>query len=820
MKQEDLITSFNFDYYLPGSPRDLELFAPQTSYLEPAIFHKMVDSAVVLYRLVERLVHQYLEQPGPERTLLLPDFPLKKAVLELGRKLPPFFWVRYDAFERADGGVFFAEFNYDKPSLQREIIISDLFNPDGNPNRGFIDKFRHGISNLWTKYGNGNSQPRVGMLFDPNHYDEAHLAYLFADLLMPLGYPCSFIGGRNLRVTGDKLIAFKEPLDLVLHQYPTEFSHEINNYAGLLKLYERGLVLLLNDPRAIIPQAKSFFAYLWDLLQNHPAVLSCEEKAAIKETIPYTRMFVPADASELRARREQWVLKSVFGRYSEAVYIGSMMNDREWNETLNYVIQSAQPHIMQEFVPIKRRVVSCYNGKEFENAAGFGNYGIYFTCGEFAGTCVRWSTDYLSHDDTVWFTPVGVRTAPPEVLKIKTLRQSEGERRALWQEIALQAAFQYDYTRVYTGEWESFSIDPVVLTSSIYNELASATEALARVFQKARVLVQQNFDIFGPILGLPEQLGETLKNDHFPWLTFFGRLDWVVDKDGRLRLLELNTDTPGGLESIGLNNLLAPYCPDLKDPNRGLAPLIAGKFCEYNKTLTQPVGTLGMVACAGDEEDWSILRQMGSILDFQVERLVYGDISALGNQGGSMVINGQRLDGLFRYYPLDWLLEDRRGRSLLTGLANTCCLNPPCALIPQSKAFLALVWQLLQEDFYTPGEKQLIERYLVPTYLSWTGGPCIIKPYLEREGQGVLFSKGLSREEMREIGDRNVVYQELVDIKALDIESHTSYKRLYQVVYPILGAFMVADQFAGLYTRLGSRITDRYAVVGPTFVEE
>lgn len=820
MKQEDLITSFNFDYYLPSSPRELELFAPQASYLEPAVFHKMVESGVILYRLVERLVYEYLENPCLHPALILPDFPHKKLVLGLDCKLRPFFWVRYDAFERANGGVFFSEFNYDKPSLQREIIISGLFNPEGNPNHGFADRFRQGISDLWDKYGNGIKQPKVGMLFDPNHYDEAHLAYLFADLLKPLGYPCRFLGGRNLHVTGDKLTAFGEPLDLVLHQYPTEFSHEINNYPGLLKLYERGYILLINDPRAIIPQAKSFFAYLWDLLQNHPSLLSGEEKTAISDTIPYTRMFKPEDAGEVQANREQWVLKSVFGRYSESVYIGAMMNDREWRETVNYVILSAQPHIMQEFVPIKRRVVSCYNGREFENAVGFGNYGIYFTYGEFAGTCVRWSTDYLSHDDTVWFTPVGVRPADPELIKIQNFKQSESEHRALWREISLKAAFQYDYARVYTGEWESFSIEPVVLTSSLYNELARASSDLAQVFLKTRYVVQQNFSILGPLLGIPERLGEMLINDTFPWLTFIGRQDWAVDCQGRLRLLELNTDTPGGLETIGLNRLTAPYSPGLKDPNQDLAALIAGKFSEYNNTLTQPVRTLGMVACAGDEEDWSILRQMGAILEPRVERQVYGDISGLRYQNGSLLLDGHNLDGLFRYYPLDWLAQDRSSRSLLAGLSNTFSLNPACALIPQSKAFLALVWQLLQEDFYTSDEKELIQRYLVPTYLSWPGRPCIIKPYLQREGQGVLFSGGMSREELEFLKNKNVVYQELVDIKALDIESYTSYNRRYQVVYPILGAFLVADQFAGLYTRLGARITDRYAVVGPTFVEE
>ncbi|MDD3365606.1 MAG: hypothetical protein PHZ03_11550, partial [Syntrophomonas sp.] len=63
------------------------------------------------------------------------------------------------------------------------------------------------------------------------------------------------------------------------------------------------------------------------------------------------------------------------------------------------------------------------------------------------------------------------------------------------------------------------------------------------------------------------------------------------------------------------------------------------------------------------------------------------------------------------------------------------------------------------------------------------------------------------------------VYQDLVDIGPVDITIRSTYASQFQVAYPILGAFLVGDQFGGLYTRLGARITDRYAVVAPTFVE-
>jgi len=821
MNQAELTRHLNFEYYMVSSPREMEAFSEHPVYLEPDVYGQMIGKAETLNNLVQRLVPQLLEHPLDYPSYILPDFPFREQILNLPLNLPPLFWARYDAFERAEGGIFFSEFNYDKPCAQREIMVSNWMNPEGNPNQHFAEKFRQGLVRLWEDYGSGKNQPTVGIMVDPNHYEENHLAYLYADLIKPLGYPCLLLGGQNLTITNDVVTAFGQPVDIIIRQYPTEFSNEVHHYSKLLKLIAQRKILVLNDPRSIIPQAKSLFACLWALCKEKTSLLTDAERSTILDTIPYTRMFTPPDIPEILSKKESWVVKPVFGRYSEGVHIGEMMTQVEWKKALQEVCQGGIPHVMQEFIPIKRRVVSAFNGSGYEDTVGFGNFGIYFTLGEFAGICARWSSDYLSRDEMSWFSPVGVRhQAAVPVLELRRSSRTDTEHQRLWNEIAMQAAFQFNYTASYTGDWESFSLEPILISRALYDEVASATEELAKVFVRTRNLIQENFNLFGPLLGISELLYPLVEHDKSEWLSWLARFDWVIDRLGSLRLLELNTDTPAGLESVALNSLIHPLYPYTEDPNRELLNLLSTK---YNKLLNRPSQelskTLGVVGCPAAEEDWFQLMLIGEALQAQFNEVILADISGLALKDGHLTLYGQQLDALYRHYPLDWLAEDQLYQRLLPGLEELQVINPPSALIPQSKAFLAIVWELVQQGFYTPEEADLIRRYVVPTYLNHPKAPCVIKPYWGREGQGVIYSNQVKSDAILDLAKEDLIYQEIVDINPMDITIRSTYEKQFMAAYPILGAFLVGDRFGGLYSRLGARITNRYSVVVPTFVE-
>lgn len=818
MKTAQLTGKLNFDYYLQSSPRESEVFSEHPVYLEPDIYSQILSAAEKLYNLVNRLTAQLISSIA-EDGFILPDFPMLPDILNLPFELPPFFWARYDAFERSNGGIFFSEFNYDKPCAQREILVSDWCNPIGNPNSSFAENFRKGIADLWNNYGSGKANPTVGILVDPNHYEETHLAFLYADLLKPLGYKTILLGGQNLSVNNKQATAFGQSLDIILRQYPTEFSHEVHDYKKLLKLAAKRHVLILNDPRAIIPQAKSLFAYLWQLYLDDSSSLSPDERVTIHDTIPYTRILMNKDWEQLSTERENWVVKPVFGRYSEGVNIGAMMTDQEWLGALKEVFSSPHTYVMQEFIPIKRRVVPAFNSRCYEDSIGFGNFGVYFSAGVFSGICVRWSTDYLSQDDEAWFSPVGVRHTPRPVLETECLFKNESDYRRLWNEIAVKAAFRFNYTPSYTGEWESFSIDAVKLTRVKYEELVRATEDLGRIFAKTRQFIQKNLNLFAALLAIPKSLLALLTQDQNEYLSCLGRFDWAIDRGGQLRLLEINCDTPAGLESNILNQLLHSYYPGYQDPNKELPDLLTAQFKLLMNKYTGDIKTMGIIGCPGCEEDWFQLMYIKEILAPLAEHTIIGDISGLCAAGDRLYLYGQEIQAFYRHYPLEWIVEDKQLQCLLPTLDKLLMINPASALIAQSKAFLAVVWQLLEQGFYLPGEGDLIRKYVVPTYLNWPGHACVIKPYWGREGQGVYFSKQIKTQDLAGLAEKDMVYQDYVDIAPVDISLHNSITRYYQAAYPILGAFLVGDHFGGLYTRLGAPVTNRYAVVAPTFVE-
>jgi len=105
--------------------------------LDPACAADLIQSAVALDRLLRRLADGLLARDRALDGLPLPDFPLAKEIYARGPLGAPFFWGRFDMFERMGGGIAALEYNCDKPAGQREIWAAEELGPArGNPNRG------------------------------------------------------------------------------------------------------------------------------------------------------------------------------------------------------------------------------------------------------------------------------------------------------------------------------------------------------------------------------------------------------------------------------------------------------------------------------------------------------------------------------------------------------------------------------------------------------------------------------------------------------------------------------------------------------------
>lgn len=839
--QRELTEKLLFDYYLVSSVREGEVASPFPFYLAQETFEKMRDTALVLDGLVRRLLTAYLAGELPTG-LHIEGFPHLEHILDLKLPLPPFYWVRFDTFVRPGGGIFFSEFNYDKPCAQRELLFNNLIDPLGNPNGKFGQDFVAGLSELWEVYSCHQSDrhsdclpgPTVGIMVDPNHYEELHLAYLYKDLLEPAGFPCLIAGGKNFRVDGDRAYAFNQPVDIILRQYPMEHCDEIADFQSLLELYAAGRVLLVNDPRSILVQGKALFATLWELVDqgNDPNAfpLSRQEEEAIRQTIPRTWIFDPSYGEKLRGDKDNYVLKGNYSRYSEEVYIGRLHSADEWVQVLEHInANSTKTYVIQEFCESEPLVVQRFTGNNCRDTTAYGNFGVYLVNGAFAGLCARWSSDILTADDS-WFSPVGLNKTS------LTLTNTQWpDRRQTWREINDAAAFSLGYTAGYTGDQESFSLSCLKLSQPLADELYLASEGLLRVFSQTLDLVLTKPHILGPVLGIAEPLLSLTNRRQTSSLGLLGRLDWVLDQQGKLQVLEYNAETPGGLlETTGLNKLVAdalgqeygensPMAYNWGyDPNQGLKQLIQEEFIRIIQDFSRQceIKTIGFVSSTYSEDWQHTLCLFNMVKELQPHiRFVMGEVSGLHAKKGKLLLYDIPLDAVYRYYPLDWL-EAFPGVLEALGNEGTLSINPVHTYVLQSKALLALVWKLSANNFFGPEEQQLIQNYLPKTTLSTRGlGKAFVaKPYFDREGQGVVFSEEIEPTDLAKLREQDFVFQDRVYIQQLGLDIYKANGKCRIPVFPVIGVYTVGNQAAGIYTRAGARITGKEAVYLPTFI--
>ena len=187
---------------------------------------------------------------------------------------------------------------------------------------------------------------------------------------------------------------------------------------------------------------------------------------------------------------------------------------------------------------------------------------------------------------------------------------------------------------------------------------------------------------------------------------------------------------------------------------------------------------------------------------------------------GGVSLGGGTLDVLFRYYPLQWLAEAPWAPPPDAMAEGEVAMLPPAhTLIPQSKGFLALCWELEAQGFFPPAETAAIRHYVARTALGpevFGRHPYVIKPYLEHEGRGVRLSSELCPRERSRLLHEPVVCQEQIAVMRawVPIATGRGWKR--EARHLIFGVFLAGTSIAGIYTRAGGRITGREAVYTPT----
>ncbi|MES9540647.1 hypothetical protein [Actinomadura sp. NPDC000600] len=160
-----------------------------------------------------------------------------------------------------------------------------------------------------------------------------------------------------------RLYLHDRPIDLVLRYFSAhQMARDPRNdepVETIMRAYEEGRVVLWT------PLTASMFSYKSCLpLVSDPAMradLSPDENALIDRILPWTRTLTPDLADQVRAEREELILKPVAGLSGRGVRAGWDQTDREWAETVADCLK--EDYIVQRrVVPVSEPMLNAETG--------------------------------------------------------------------------------------------------------------------------------------------------------------------------------------------------------------------------------------------------------------------------------------------------------------------------------------------------------------------------------------------------------------------------------------------------------------------------
>lgn len=183
----------------------------------------------------------------------------------------------------------------------------------------------------------------------------------------------------NLWVEDGDLFLLGERVDALYRLYPYERLYGHPLFAPICEAVADGRLCLLNGLRGFLPQSKAVMSWIWqerDSLRFTP-----QQRRAIADHLPPTYRLDEAPAGLPRAA---WVVKEFWGREGEEVYLGSEMNDDDWERCRRWGTFVAQQRVATQEVTGLR-----LEGDQVVRHPALASVGAFALNGRFAGCYSR-----------------------------------------------------------------------------------------------------------------------------------------------------------------------------------------------------------------------------------------------------------------------------------------------------------------------------------------------------------------------------------------------------------------------------------------------
>jgi glutathionylspermidine synthase len=377
--------------------------------------------------------------------------------------------------------------------------------------------------------------------------------------------------------------------------------------------------------------------------------------------------------------------------------------------------------------------------------------------------------------------------------------------------------------------WESFEGHPyalpdvIVLDAPAVDAIRAAARDAWAIYARIAPLLRALPDEGLQALGIPAAAHDVVRlHDERAGETLVARFDFLRDGD-TYRVVELNAETPFFVVESFVENGPRARAEGLRDPNAGEYERLGAAVA----AALQPIGAdarIGIVATNVYREDVGTACMLRDLLaPLVAAEVVFVPVHELDVVDGEVFDGVGRLDVLYRWYPLEHFAADPGGAALFDAVARGACrlLNPPSALLLQSKAAQALIWGLYERgEYFDAAERDAIARVFLPTYLDRPddGMAYVRKPVLGREGIGVSILDAAGEEvasgerDIPSITEQPVVFQRYVraprrhvrraDGSEIDGEELTT-------------CFLVAGRPSAIGMRIGGAVTDSWSHFAP-----
>lgn len=389
---------------------------------------------------------------------------------------------------------------------------------------------------------------------------------------------------------------------------------------------------------------------------------------------------------------------------------------------------------------------------------------------------------------------------------------------------------------MYGQEYALFK--PFSIPQAVPEEIKRLGEKAGHIlFKTATLLQSKNIeDDTLRLLGFPDSLFPFLRLQTPLAKTVIGRIDSVETPDGH-KIMEFNSDTPTFIyECFKVNGLISKYF-GFKDPNEGRENQLqqavrSAILAAYRHLKTSHAPNIVFTAHEENIEDKETVLYLKRLSGFP-SQFIPLDQLVIKKDEGLFDLEGDRIDVLYRQtFPIELLIQDRdKNTNEEIGLQLTqlviqnklAVINPPSAFLLQSKAVLAVIWGLHEEEspFFTKEEHEWIAQYFLPTYLEpdlflKKKEKFVQKPVFGREGDTVRIydeTGSLLDQDQNTTYDNYVsVYQKHVPLPKMKFESRLGVLEGHRMT----GTFIINGQPSAFGYRIGNPITDNLSYFLPS----